>query len=214
MHPALYKAATHGDVRSLRQLVEADVKILNSTTPRGNTALHVAALHGHASFAREVLKVSEELLVARNDDGDTPLHLAAKNGRLNKVADLIIRLAMAWPEDPCYTDDRLLQSPLGMTNREGNNPLHEAVLHRNTAMALKLLGADPKRAHDLNEQRESPLGVAARQGLLQVVCKIVEVPWVPVDFIQSVGGTTLHQAVLGGHNRKLPYVHLAVFVSC
>jgi ankyrin repeat protein len=212
MHPALYKAATHGDVRSLRQLVEADVKILNSTTPRGNTALHVAAVHGHASFAREVLKVSEELLVARNADGDTPLHLAAKNGRL-KVADLIIRLAMALPEDPCYTDT-LLQSPLTMTNRGGNNPLHEAVLHRNTAVALKLLDADPVRAHDLNEQRESPLGVAARQGLLQVVCKIVEVPWVPVDFIQSVGGTTLHQAVLGGHNRKLPYVHLAVFVSC
>jgi ankyrin repeat protein len=203
MHPTLYKAATHGDVRSLRQLVVRDVKILNSTTPQGNTALHVAAQHGHASFAGEVLKVSEELLIARNADGDTPLHLAAKNGRL-KVANLIIRLAQAWPEDP-NTEDALLKSPLIMTNREGNNPLHEAVLHRNIAVALKLLDADPTRAHDLNEQRESPLGVAARQGLLQVVREIVDVPWVPTDFIQSVGGTTLHQAVLGGHNRKLPY---------
>ncbi|RCV41021.1 hypothetical protein SEVIR_9G100300v4 [Setaria viridis] len=201
MLPALYKAATHGDVRSLRQLVVGDVKILNSTTPQGNTALHVAALYGHASFAREVLKVSEELLIARNADHDTPLHLAAKNGKL-KVAELIIVLAQAWPEDP-NTDDTLLKSPLIMTNREGNNPLHEAVLHRNTAVALKLLDADPKRAHDLNEQRESPLGMAARQGLFQVVCKIVEVPWVPTDFIQSVGGTILHQAVLGGHNRTV-----------
>lgn len=62
MDPALYKAATQGCVRSLRQLVVKDVKILNSKTPQGNTALHVAALYGHPNFAREVLKVSEELL--------------------------------------------------------------------------------------------------------------------------------------------------------
>jgi ankyrin repeat protein len=201
MDPALYKAATQGCVRSLRQLVVKDVKILNSKTPQGNTALHVAALYGHPNFAREVLKVSEELLVAKNADGDTPLHLAARNGKV-KVAELIISRAQAWPAD-LNADDAVLKSPLIIANGNGNTPLHEAVLHQNNAVALKLLDADSKRAHDLNDKNESPLDMAAREGLVQVVRKIVNVPWVPTDFIQSVGGTALHQAVLGGHTRKL-----------
>ncbi|RLN18507.1 ankyrin repeat-containing protein [Panicum miliaceum] len=199
MDPALYKAATQGCVRSLRQLVVKDVKILNSKTPQGNTALHVAALYGHPNFAREVLKVSEELLVAKNADGDTPLHLAARNGEV-KVAELIISRAQAWPAD-LNADDAVLKSPLIIANGNGNTPLHEAVLHQNNAVALKLLDADSKRAHDLNDKNESPLDMAAREGLVQVVRKIVNVPWVPTDFIQSVGGTALHQAVLGGHTR-------------
>jgi len=92
MDPALYKAATLGNVSTLRKLVAFDVKILNSTTPQGHTALHLAALHGHARFAGEVLSVSEELLVSRNVDGDTPVHLAAKMGKL-KVLELLVGLA-------------------------------------------------------------------------------------------------------------------------
>ncbi|CAN6286911.1 unnamed protein product [Urochloa humidicola] len=213
MDPALYKAATHGCVVSLRRLVAGDVKVLDSRTPQGNTALHVAALHGHAKFAREVLKLNEELPVARNADGDTPLHLAARNGAL-KVAELITRLAQARAdhpstkpvadqdpdtvteasaEDPSDTkaraDDRNRSktddtSPLTMRNREGNTPLHEAVRHQHTDVALKLLVADSNCAHDLNKHGESPLDMAARQGLVQLVRRIVEVPWVPAKAIR------------------------------
>nr|CAB3498294.1 unnamed protein product [Digitaria exilis] len=201
MDPSLYKAATQGCVRTLRKLVVKDVKVLNSRTPQGNTALHVAALYGHPSFARELLLVSEELLIAKNADGDTPLHLAARNNNGKaKVAEQMIIRAQAWPDD-LNADDTVLKSPLITTNLKGNTPLHEAVLHRNNAVALRLLDADHKRAHDLNNRNESPLDMAAREGLVQVVRKIVNVPWVPTDFIQSVGGTALHQAVLGGHTR-------------
>ncbi|RLN39724.1 ankyrin repeat-containing protein [Panicum miliaceum] len=206
MDPALYKAATYGCVWSLRKLVAGDLKALNSKTPQGNTALHVAASHGHAKFARGVLKLNEELIVAENADGDTPLHLAAKNGRL-KVAELMISLAQARAdhpstkaraEDPGETDGKLLQTPLTMTNGEGNTPLHEVVRHQHTDVALKLLVADSKCAHDLNNHSESPLDMAARQGLVQVVRRIVDVPWVPDKdkVIKSVGVTALHQAVV------------------
>ncbi|CAN6292412.1 unnamed protein product [Urochloa humidicola] len=267
MNPALYKAATHGCVVSLRKFGDPEV-LINSKTPQGNTALHVAALHGHAKFAREVLKLTEELLVARNADGDTPLHLAARNGAL-KVAELIIRLVQARADHPNTTartdldsdtkaaraedpdtkeraedsgdakasavdpgdmkaaraEDTVTKasaedpgdakaraegrnrniddtSPLTMKNHEGNTPLHEAVRHQHTDVALKLLVADSKCAHDLNKHRESPLDMAARQGLFQVVRRIVDVPWVPDKAIESVGVTALHQAVLGGHTRK------------
>ncbi|TVU45215.1 hypothetical protein EJB05_04691, partial [Eragrostis curvula] len=194
MDPALYKAATQGRVSSLKQLVEEDPTILRATTPQLNSALHLAALHGHADFAREVLGRNRDLLVARNDDGDTPLHLAAKSGKL-EVAKLLVDRALTLPPDQ--------KSPLIMTNKAGNSPLHEAVHHRRGAVAVALLDADPLRGHDYNERMESPLHMAALEGLVNVVQKIVDHAWVDQEFLPSVSlsGTALHQAVLGGHIR-------------
>nr|AGT16260.1 hypothetical protein SHCRBa_119_J13_F_20 [Saccharum hybrid cultivar R570] len=195
MNPALYKAATQGKVSSLKQLVDPeDPSVLSATTPQLNTALHLAALHGHADFAGEVLDMNEELLVTRNDDGDTPLHLAAKAGKL-EVAKLLVNRALAWPQDK--------KSPLIMTNKAGDTALHEAVQYRRGAVAVVLLDADPNRGHDLNERMESPLDMAAREGLVQVVQKIVNSPWVGQEFLPniSLSGTALHQAVLGTHHR-------------
>jgi ankyrin repeat protein len=138
-------------------------------------------------------------MVARNADGDTALHLAAKTGRL-KVAEQLVGVARAWPDDP-NSEDTLLKNPLMMTNKEGNNPLHEAVRHRKTAVALALLDADHSRAYDLNEKMESPLHMAAREGLVHVVRKVFDFAWVEPQYVSSaaVSGTALHQAVLGGH---------------
>ncbi|XP_025797245.1 ankyrin repeat-containing protein At5g02620-like [Panicum hallii] len=195
MDPALYKAATLGEVASLRKLVDPeDPSALSSTTPQLNTALHLAALHGHAAFAGEVLVRNEELLVARNDDGDTPLHLAAKAGKL-EAAELLVGRALAWPQDR--------KSPLIMTNKAGNTALHEAVRNRRSAVAEALLDADPSHGHDLNERMESPLHMAAREGLVHVVRKIFDFTWVEAEYVPSVAvsGTALHQAVLGGHTK-------------
>jgi len=208
MDPALYKAATQGKVSSLKQLVDPeDPSVLSATTPQLNSALHLAALHGHAEFAGEVLDMNEELLVTRNDDGDTPLHLAAKAGKL-EVAKLLVNRALAWPQDK--------KSPLIMTNKAGDTALHEAVQYGRGAVAVVLLDADPHRGHDLNERMESPLDMAAREGLVQVVQKIVDYPWVGQEFLPSISlsGTALHQAMLGTHHRKrymilfslLPYI--------
>jgi len=100
MDPELYKAATHGKVEILKQLLQDTGRpdILSSTTPQRNTALHLAAQHGHAEFAREVLQGKSGLLAARNDDGDTPLHLAAKAGKL-EAAELLVGRALAGSQD-------------------------------------------------------------------------------------------------------------------
>ncbi|CAL4918907.1 unnamed protein product [Urochloa decumbens] len=206
MDPELYKAATHGKVKILKQLLQDKDKsdiLLLSTTPQRNTALHLAALHGHAEFAREVLETTKnELLVARNGDGDTPLHLAAKEDKM-KVAELLV----GWRKDTNGDAKTPPESPLVMTNRAGNTPLHEAMRQGRSAMALLLLNVDPHRGHDLNGQKESPLHMAAREGLEDVVCKILESPWVEEEYKPSVSvrGTALHQAVLG---RKIRIVEI------
>ncbi|VAH81442.1 unnamed protein product [Triticum turgidum subsp. durum] len=218
MDPALHKAAVQGSVRSLKKLVAENPGILGSKTPQQNTALHIAAELGHAGFAEAALDVDDKLLVSKNADGDTPLHLAARAGKVD-VADLLIGRASAWPaEHPHHSpaaqngkagessrsSPGTAQGPLFMANKVGDTPLHEAVKHGRSAVALKLLDAEPGRGHALNVKQQTPLHIAAREGLADVVAKIVSQPWVHEKFVpsDSVSGTALHQAVLGGHACK------------
>uniref|UniRef100_A0A0D9WWH4 PGG domain-containing protein n=1 Tax=Leersia perrieri TaxID=77586 RepID=A0A0D9WWH4_9ORYZ len=194
MEPRLHKAAVQGSKASLKALVAEDPEILYSKTPQGNTALHIAAGFGHVDFAEAALGEHNDLLVVKNDQGDTPLHLAARSGKM-AIAEVLINfitVAGPWPEEP-----------LLMTNKAGNTPLHEAVKHRHSAVALKLLDAEPSRGHTPNVEMETPMHIAAREGLTDVVGKILEHPWVPEKSVpaDNVSGTALHQAVLGGHTR-------------
>lgn len=218
MDPALHKAAVQGSAASLKKLVAGRPDILGSKTPQKNTALHIAAELGHAGFAKEVLSVKGELLVSKNADGDTPLHLAARAGKVH-VAELLIDRAKVWPAqqpsaaqkekgktgEPSTSSPEAesAQGPLLMANKAGDTPLHEAVKYGRSALALKLLAAEPSRGHALNVKKQSPLHIAAREGLADVVEKIMRQPWVHEKFVtsDSVSGTALHQAVLGGHTR-------------
>ncbi|KAL6906165.1 hypothetical protein ACP4OV_003766 [Aristida adscensionis] len=204
MDPALYKAATQGDVARLRQLVAADPSILvRSTTPDGKTALHIAALRGNTEFAGEVLDAAGELIVAQNADGDTPLHLAAREGRL-EIAKLLVGRARSPPTGANDVETAIRPNPLAATNRAGDTPLHVAVRHHRIRVARWLLGADadPGSGHALNQRMETPLHIAAREGLIDVVLTIVSSgqwppePEVPPSF---TNGTALHQAALCGH---------------
>jgi ankyrin repeat protein len=207
MDPALHSAAEQGDVPRLRELVAGRPAILSSRTPQGNTALHMAAERGHASFAEEVLVMNEELLVSQNDNGDTPLHLAARAGKVD-VVELLIGRSSVWSyyHQAAQTGEAEVSSPLLMGNRHGDTPLHEAlkVKRGSTVVALKLFAAEPSCGHAPNKRKESPLYLAAGQGLLDVVSKIVSMPWVHEKFVPDdyISGTALHQAVLGGFTRK------------
>ncbi|XBI42879.1 hypothetical protein VPH35_107726 [Triticum aestivum] len=215
MDPALHKAAVQGSVASLRELVAERPGILGSKTPHGNTALHIAAELGHAGFAEEALGVDDKLLVSRNADGDTPLHVAARVGKVD-VVDLLIVRAWVWhAEHPHYfpaaqngqtgepsrSPPRSAHGPLLMANKAGDTPLHEAVKHRRSAVALRLLETEPGRGHVLNVKQQTPLHIAAREGLYDVVAKIVSQPCEHDRFFPSVSGSALHQAVLSGHER-------------
>ena len=85
----------------------------------------------------------------------------------------------------------------------GNTALHEAVTHGKSEVALRLLEANPNVGHMLNERKESPLHIAAREGMEKVVKEILKQSWVEKEEetqpAVSGTGSPLHQAVVGGH---------------
>ncbi|KAJ4745406.1 ankyrin repeat family protein [Rhynchospora pubera] len=169
MDPALHKAVTEGDLRMLNIILTADPKPLLSRTPQQNTALHIAARLGHRDIADRILKECETHLLEKNIDGDMPLHVALKFGN-TEVADFLINYSLEWPIDIESEEG----NPFTTKNKLGNTVLHEAVIHGKSEVALRLLKANPNVGHILNEKHESPLQIASRVGLEDVMSEILE----------------------------------------
>ncbi|XP_058103757.1 ankyrin repeat-containing protein At5g02620-like [Magnolia sinica] len=213
MDPHLHEAARLGSVPLLNAITtDSDQQILYSITPEIlNNALHIAARLGHADFTKEILGRCGARLMQANSTGDTPLHCAARTGRLNVVEILLNWIVM---------EERNVEL-LRMTNKEKNTALHEALRNRHGNVAVKLLESDLKLAYLVNEAGESPLHMAAREELLQVVEKILDIE--PSDektnmvrIRDSHGRTALHYAAcqdnstivskLLSFDRSLPYI--------
>jgi len=199
MDPRLYQAATQGNVQVLKQLIKTDPSVLGSKTPQEKTALHIAARLGHKHFAEELLNECNKLLVMKNIDEDTPLHIAARAGHLDIVA-MLINHAVLQPTDIESGEGR----PLTMTNKLLDTALHEAVKNRYPQIAMKLLSAEQRAGHMLNSNWETPLHIAAREGLKDVVSEILQHPegQEEVELPLPETGSPLLQAVLGDHCGK------------
>jgi ankyrin repeat protein len=74
----LMKAASCGDVNSVRRLVDEGVEI-NIQSPNGTTALIAAVKNGHSNVAFELVEVGADLSLC-DQDGLTALSWAAKKG--------------------------------------------------------------------------------------------------------------------------------------
>ncbi|KAF3320863.1 ankyrin repeat-containing protein [Carex littledalei] len=203
MDPALHKAVTQGNLQQLKRILTADPKILLSRTPEQNTALHIAARLGHRHFAERILRECETLMLEKNIDGETPLHIASKFGK-KKVVDLLINYSVERPIDIES------EGPFTATNKLGNTALHEAVIHGKSEVALRLLEAKPDVGRMLNGSKQSPLHIAAREGMAMVVKEILKQSWVEKaeETQLPVSGTELplHQAVVGGPIKTSDFV--------
>ncbi|KAL5972796.1 hypothetical protein ACLOJK_039602 [Asimina triloba] len=175
MDPKLHEAARRGSVLLLRAISDEDTEILYSVAPQANNSLHIAARIGHAEFTKEILSRCGAHLMQVNYSGDTPLHCAARTGRLHVIDILLNWLRM---------EDKNM-SLIRITNKEGNTALHEALRNRHGIVAMKMLEFEWKLACLVNGAGESPLHIAARGELVEVVETILDnipsVNCVPVD---------------------------------
>ncbi|KAL3733611.1 hypothetical protein ACJRO7_023040 [Eucalyptus globulus] len=198
MDPRLYEYARSGDVHSLKELLDTDLSVLQRRTPQGNTALHVAARFGQRPVFAEIYSRCKSLLMQPNSKGDTPLHVASGAGHLSVVKFLVTEITSTSPqldiESGC---DRRLEM-LRWGNRRNNTALHEAIRNDHSPVVGLLIRADSHLVLYENSAGESPLYLAARGGMEEIVSWILTS--CPLSAHSgSDGQTVLHAAVSVRH---------------
>ncbi|ONI13116.1 hypothetical protein PRUPE_4G203600 [Prunus persica] len=197
MDPRLYKSAKSGDVCFLKQLLNDDPTLLYQLTPRENTALHIAVQFGHKNVTAEIYSRCMSLVSRPNLDGDTPLHVAARVGCFS-IVNYLVRETLSMSQADFENANISMTETLRIRNRGNNTVLHEAVRNGHTKVAEFLLKMDPKLACFQNEAGESPLYLAAREGLLDILNQILQSSPSSAHG-GSDGQTALHAAVVERH---------------
>ncbi|XP_057831234.1 ankyrin repeat-containing protein At5g02620 isoform X1 [Cryptomeria japonica] len=150
---AVHLAAFHGHdkvVQELLRQIELDIEagdILRAVNWEGNTALHEAAKGGNEKVLEVLLKHDHHggLVGALNDAGETALFTACEGGHCNIVQILL----------PLMTSDKATK------RSDGRTPLHSAVFHRHTGVAMMLVEQRPEMVKQADEFGRTALHMAA-----------------------------------------------------
>ncbi|CAL5381932.1 unnamed protein product [Camellia sinensis] len=191
----IYK--TTGDILHFKQLLNENPSLLLKLTPHENTPLHIATQFGHKNIVAEIYNRQQFLLAQPNLDGDTPLHVAARAGRISIVSFLVNELLSLSYGDIENRGNRETEI-LRMRNKWGNTVLHEAVRNHNLRVAEFLIKVDPELACFENNTGESPLYLAARDGMLEIVKRILMAACYSA-YGGSDGQTALHATIVEGN---------------
>ncbi|KAG2267425.1 hypothetical protein Bca52824_061980 [Brassica carinata] len=182
MAQGIYMVATQGNINAFNALILAQgraVSVLTEITPQGNTILHLAAVYGHSQLLDRIINHEERTFVKTKLQRTLPLHVAAPGGHAPAVVVLI---------------NHINQLPLGMQiflregrqvdvgdvwvvqNNEGNTALHLALKANHQQVALLLVGLDQRVSFVPNEERASPLYMAAEAGDALLVGQMLNQP--------------------------------------
>lgn len=119
----IIKAAKHGDLVRLEQLLKTDSSLLGARDKDGSTPLHCAIWKGHQAAVALLLEAGADVNAHNENDhwGTTPLHAAAHANQA-AIAQLLIDGGAS----------------VNARDREGRTPLFHTTFHKAAAVA-KLL---------------------------------------------------------------------------
>ncbi|KAI8006423.1 Protein ACCELERATED CELL DEATH 6 [Camellia lanceoleosa] len=197
MDQKLYNSAKSGDILHFKQLLNENPSLLLKLTPHENTSLHIATQFGHKNIVAEICNRQQSLLAQPNLDGDTPLHVAARADRISIVSFLVNEMLSSSYGDIENRGNRETEI-LRMRNKWGNTVLHEAVRNHNLRVAEFFIKVAPGLACFENNTGESPLYLAARDGMLTIVKRILMAAC-SLAYGGSDGKTALHATIIEGH---------------
>ncbi|GFZ06599.1 ankyrin repeat family protein [Actinidia rufa] len=161
------------------------------------TPLHLAVRFGHRNIVAEICSRQQSLLWQTNLDRDTPLHVAAKAGHFSLVSFLVEKILSSSYRGIVNGRDRGTET-LRMTNIGDNTVLHEALRNCHPRVAELLVKVDSKLACFVNSAGESPLYLAARDGMVDIV-NLMLVTSCYSAHCGPGGLTALHAAVAQRH---------------
>uniref|UniRef100_A0A2K1Y5B1 Uncharacterized protein n=1 Tax=Populus trichocarpa TaxID=3694 RepID=A0A2K1Y5B1_POPTR len=140
----LYECVKQDNIEEFKSRVQQHLAE-KLVTPCGNSLLHVAIRYKSNNITAYLAKEIPSLITSRNDQHDTILHVAAREGSVSHtIRNLVNSNAFL----------------LRMTNREGNTPLHVAVINGNKEVAKFLISRDREVAYYKNKTGRSPLYLA------------------------------------------------------
>lgn len=93
-------------------------------------------------------------------------------------------------------------------NKCGNTAMHEAVMAANVEGVRELLKADGSVAHCLNKEGKSPLYLAVETANYDIICTLMEAPFVNRDKHQ--GTSPLHAVIMVRSSGT--YVYCIIYV--
>src|SRR5262245_20865479 len=111
----IIKAAKHGDIPRITELLETDGSLIEARDKDGSTPLHCAIWKGHQAAVALLLEAGADVNAHNENDhwGTTPLHAAA-HANQSAIAQLLI--------------DR--GANLNARDREGRTPLFHTTFHK------------------------------------------------------------------------------------
>ncbi|KAL9410758.1 hypothetical protein AB3S75_044520 [Citrus x aurantiifolia] len=184
----LYMAVANGSAEIVAEILQncpqsAARQMLEKTNEEQNTPLHEAVRLRRVDVVKILIKANPHVPYSANCNSETPLYMAVANGSAEIVAEILQNCPQS-----------AARQMLEKTNEEQNTPLHEAVRLRSVDVAKILIEADPHVQYSANRNSETPLYMAAANGSVKIVAKILQKCPSPAHEGPD-GKTALHAAV-------------------
>ncbi|KAL5202394.1 hypothetical protein ABZP36_013346 [Zizania latifolia] len=156
----LHFASSDGDCGIIKTILsQAPSSTAYLQDSEGLSALHAAALMGHAAAVRLLLQLSPASADIHDIHGRSFLHAAATRGHVSIVSHA--------------TKNRMLEHLLNEQDKEGNTPLHLAVLAGEYKVISKLLSSGKVQNHIMNNAGHTPSDLAANSTGFYTMVRVV-----------------------------------------
>lgn len=150
-HFSLLDAAIDGQLAVAERLI-AEGADLEQRSSNDTTALLNATMHGHTKLAKMLIERGANVNCIKSPEEITPLMIACSNGQDELIEVLLDADAKIAIKD----------------NRE-NSCFHYACFASSLGIIKKLYDLNPQMLHEANEDGDTPLFIAAKEGRAEVI---------------------------------------------
>lgn len=219
----LLEAVERGDIKAVEDALSKKDIDLFQTNKNGETCLHVASRLGNLSIVRILVSAGASLTTV-DCNGEIALLHAARHGHIdslqflimagsclttqNKEGENALHVASAWGHHNCVSTLVENGATTDTVNNYGASPLHVALSRRNSNIALYLIHVAAADYELQDMAGDTPLHVAAREGLLSVVQALCSLNCA-VDIPNRQGLYPIHLAARQGHTEIVRSLCLA-----